>query len=271
MPTLDELESHLQSLLEIHLLKRLPGYKVEDGIAQQLAATLHRNLKDVAGVTLAPNLFVIVAPPSALTRWRARPRLLQELANALYIAGSEAGFHFTIKPNVTTTADINMSADDLRVVASFSDEGISATQEISLGASPDPAAGLQAGNAFLIVGGSRIIPLSRSVVNIGRRLDNHIIIDDPRVSRAHAQLRIVKDQFVVFDLNSSGGTFVNGQRTNQSVLHPGDVISLAGVSLIFGQELPAASSPNEGQTEPVSSGSDDPQPASPRKKNDTTK
>jgi pSer/pThr/pTyr-binding forkhead associated (FHA) protein len=65
-------------------------------------------------------------------------------------------------------------------------------------------------------------------------------------------LRIVRDRFVLFDLNSSGGTFVNGHRTDQSVLYPGDVISLAGVSLIFGQDLPAGRTPGEGQTEPGS-------------------
>jgi pSer/pThr/pTyr-binding forkhead associated (FHA) protein len=43
---------------------------------------------------------------------------------------------------------------------------------------------------------------------------------------------------VLFDLNSTGGSFVNGQRTSQTVLYPGDVISLAGVALIFGQDNP---------------------------------
>jgi pSer/pThr/pTyr-binding forkhead associated (FHA) protein len=93
-------------------------------------------------------------------------------------------------------------------------------------------------NAFLIVEGVKVFPLTAPVVNIGRRLDNQLIIDDPRVSRNHAQLRSIKGRYVVFDLNSTGGTFVNGQRTSQSVLYPGDVISLAGVALIFGQDNP---------------------------------
>ncbi len=76
------------------------------------------------------------------------------------------------------------------------------------------------------------------MVNIGRRLDNDLLVDDPRVSRHHAQLRAIKNRYVLFDLNSSGGTFINGQRTSQTVLYPGDVISLAGVSLIFGQDAP---------------------------------
>jgi pSer/pThr/pTyr-binding forkhead associated (FHA) protein len=41
---------------------------------------------------------------------------------------------------------------------------------------------------------------------------------------------------MIFDLNSTGGTFVNGKRVTQSMLYPGDVISLAGVPLIYGQE-----------------------------------
>ena len=95
-------------------------------------------------------------------------------------------------------------------------------------------------NAFVIVEGVRVFALTEPVVNIGRRLDNTLVIDDPRVSRNHAQIRAIKGRFVLFDLNSTGGTFVNGQRANQSVLYPGDVISLAGVSLIFGQDVPVA-------------------------------
>jgi pSer/pThr/pTyr-binding forkhead associated (FHA) protein len=93
-------------------------------------------------------------------------------------------------------------------------------------------------NAFLIIEGVKVHPLKEAVINIGRRLENHVVIDDPRISRNHAQLRAIKGRFVLFDLNSTGGTFVNGQRTSQTVLYPGDVISLAGVALIFGQDNP---------------------------------
>ena len=92
-------------------------------------------------------------------------------------------------------------------------------------------------NAFLIIEGLRVHPLREAVVNIGRRLENHVVIDDPRISRQHAQLRAIKGHFVLFDLNSTGGTFVNGQRANQTVLYPEDVISLAGVILVFGQDI----------------------------------
>ncbi len=94
-------------------------------------------------------------------------------------------------------------------------------------------------NAYLVLQGTRVIPLNRSFIKIGRQLDNHIILEDPRVSRSHAVIKVINDRFVIFDMNSTGGTFVNGQSTSQSVLYPGDVVSLAGVVFIFSQEMPA--------------------------------
>jgi pSer/pThr/pTyr-binding forkhead associated (FHA) protein len=103
----------------------------------------------------------------------------------------------------------------------------------------EPEQKAPAGFAYLILHGTRIIPLTQPLVKIGRQMDNHIILEDPRVSRTHAQLRLVNDRFVIIDMNSTGGTFINGQRTTQSVLYPGDVVSLAGVKFVFSQEAPA--------------------------------
>jgi len=93
-------------------------------------------------------------------------------------------------------------------------------------------------DAFVIIDGTRVIPLNQAVVNIGRRIENTLVLDDPRVSRTHAQLRAINSRYIIFDLNSTGGTFVNGERVNQCILYPGDVISLAGADLIYGQKNP---------------------------------
>jgi hypothetical protein len=93
-------------------------------------------------------------------------------------------------------------------------------------------------NAFLVIEGGRIHPLVKAVINIGRGLENHLVIDDLRVSRSHAQLRAIKGQFVLQDLDSTGGTFVNGRRILELILYPGDTISLSGVILAFRQEDP---------------------------------
>jgi hypothetical protein len=180
------------------------------------------------------------------------------MSKALQTAGFEAGFNFKTPPSIITTADTTMPAGEMRILASFATENSGETAGIPSGTEENGGVEAIPGSAFLILHGTKIIPLTQSVINIGRRLDNHIVIDDPRVSRNHAQLRAIKGRFVVFDLNSTGGTFINGQPANQSVLYPGDVVSLAGVTLIFGQDLPTASRSRETeQTAPGSSVSAD--------------
>ena len=96
---------------------------------------------------------------------------------------------------------------------------------------------------FLIVEGRRTVLLTRSIVTAGRSLDNDVIVNDSRVSRHHAQLRRRAGRYVIYDLGSSGGTFVNHDRVSECLLQPGDVISLAGVQIIYGEDALDAAGP----------------------------
>jgi len=73
-------------------------------------------------------------------------------------------------------------------------------------------------------------------VRIGQNKENDLVINQPQVSQEHAQLRLVNGQYTVFDLNSTEGTFINGVKVSQSLLSPGDVISLGGLPVVFGIE-----------------------------------
>ena len=237
MTNLNVLEARLQSLIEVRLMSILPGYKVEDLIIQKLAAAVQSNLTVLDDDTqLAPNVYTLIVHPQAAARWQ-NTDLLSTLLQAIQTAGQESGLRFASPPTITITTDDSLSAEDARVMASNRVEPMTDTKGppiendgVEEDAMPE--------NAFLIIEGVKVFPLKLPVVNIGRRLDNQLVIDDPRVSRNHSQLRAIKGRFVLFDLNSTGGSFVNGQRTSQSVLYPGDVISLAGVALIFGQDNP---------------------------------
>jgi pSer/pThr/pTyr-binding forkhead associated (FHA) protein len=90
-------------------------------------------------------------------------------------------------------------------------------------------------DAFLVLEGIKVVPLAQAIINIGRRFENQIAIDDPRVSRFHARLCAVDGRYVLFDLDSSGGTYVNGARISKSILYPGDEISLAGFAMVYRQ------------------------------------
>jgi len=235
---LNELESRLQTLVEVRLLSVLPGQKVEDLVIQKLASAMQGNLITLDdGSLIAPNVYTIIVNPKSTSNWR-ESKLLETLIAVLKTVGEEAGYKFSSVPTITISTDKSLSFMDANVMASQRVEPMAETK-----GNPNENATSREGehipeNAFLIIEGVKVFPLKSSVINIGRRLDNQLVIDDPRVSRNHAQLRAINGRFVMFDLNSTGGTFVNGQRANQTVLYPGDVISLAGVALIFGQDNP---------------------------------
>lgn len=239
---LREIERKLQNLIEIDLLNVLPGRKVEDVVIQKLAAVIQQDsLQSGNGTITAPDVFTLILNPQTAAKWQDH-KLLDVVLNSITSVAQEAGLKFAIAPTITITADEKISENGAEVLASHRMGSMAETN-----ATPLDTGALDSGdkipeNAFLIVEGVKVYPLNLPVINIGRRLDNQLVIDDPRVSRNHAQLRAIKGRFVVFDLNSTGGTFVNGQRTSQSVLYPGDVISLAGVALIFGQDNPPSRS-----------------------------
>lgn len=240
MLKLEQLEAKIQKLVEDQLAGILPGLKLEDRVIQRLATAVRENIvqqKDDRAI--APNEFVLIVSPETSAMWR-EPSTIDALKNIIITASRDVGLKFVTQPTIKITTDDSFSAEEIKVVASHKLEPVGDTQgmQTSTGNEESDEADNIPENAFLIVEGVKVHPLTESVVNIGRRLENQLVIDDPRVSRNHAQLRAIKGRFVLFDLNSTGGTFVNGQRTSQTVLYPGDLISLAGVALIFGQDNP---------------------------------
>jgi len=70
-------------------------------------------------------------------------------------------------------------------------------------------------------------PLGEGSVVLGREAFNDIVVYDPEVSRRHAQISLQEGRYIIEDLGSTNGTFVNGRRVNSPVpLHNGDVIEM---------------------------------------------
>lgn len=255
MLRLDQLEAKIQRLVEDQLAGILPGVKLEDRIIQRLAMAVRENIvQQKDDRVIAPNEFTLIVSTDTSPMWK-EPSTVEALRKIIVTAARDVGLRFTTQPNIIITTDDSFSAEEIRVIASHRLEPVADTQGMQMSTTNDE---IEAGdnipeNAFLIIEGVKVHPLNQPVVNIGRRLENQLVIDDPRVSRNHAQLRAIKGRFVLFDLNSTGGTFVNGQRTSQTVLYPGDVISLAGVALIFGQDNPPPR-PDLANTAPLESG-----------------
>lgn len=70
-------------------------------------------------------------------------------------------------------------------------------------------------------------------LSIGRRDTNDVVIEDLSVSGHHAKIDSMEDRFVLIDLQSKNGSFVNEQLINSHWLQDEDVISIGGHTLVF--------------------------------------
>ncbi|MEZ5361730.1 MAG: FHA domain-containing protein [Bryobacterales bacterium] len=80
-------------------------------------------------------------------------------------------------------------------------------------------------------------------VTIGRRLDNHITISDPSVSRYHCQIVQLGGGLRVVDLGSQNGILINENAVQQGSLSHGDVLSIGGAKLVIEAVQPRPNAP----------------------------
>lgn len=233
---LARLEARLQTLIEGSAARFFPFNATPSELAPHLITALRSGAKTRSdGRRIAPNLFTLSVHPGQEDALQSDPLLLQSLGRILVETGEEEGLTFLDPPVLRIVSNSEIPPQGIHVAARINLVQIDETTDLEVGSETNNGAAIP-DNAFLIVNGTEVFPLVQTVVNIGRRQDNQLVIDDPRVSRVHAQLRAVKGRFILFDLDSTGGTFINDQRVVQGTLYPGDVISLAGVPLVFGQD-----------------------------------
>jgi hypothetical protein len=95
------------------------------------------------------------------------------------------------------------------------------------------ARGARRPRAVLKLGGKRLV-VGDSGVTLGRSRSSDVMIDDPNVSRAHAEIRAHGSSWVLTDTGSTNGTRLNGRRVTQAeVLAPGDEIEVGTTTLTF--------------------------------------
>jgi DNA-binding response OmpR family regulator len=103
-------------------------------------------------------------------------------------------------------------------------------------------------NVFLIIN-KQIVALNHDIVRLGRHLDNDVVLHEDAISRFHAEIRHEKGSYILYDQKSTSGTFVNNQRIEHCVLNSGDVISLAGLSIMFVNNSPRYVNQTSGVTQ----------------------
>jgi pSer/pThr/pTyr-binding forkhead associated (FHA) protein len=73
-------------------------------------------------------------------------------------------------------------------------------------------------------------------VSLGRHAQHDIVIDDEQVSGLHAVIEWSGDRWVLSDINSRNGTFVNGVRATRAPLNAGDLVQVGQTQLRFQAE-----------------------------------
>ena len=242
---LDRIEARIKKLIEEKLVEVVTGQRSNESLISRLLSAMKDNLKqEQEGSVIAPDQYILHVNPEDLLNWQTRQEGLDQIAVLLQEQGALEGFVFPDEPSVTILSDPKTSKNEYTIIAIFSQPKPALPNTTAM----PPSEPIELSNripegAYLIVRGSKNFPLEKMVINIGRHSENDLVLNDLHISRHHAQLRVINQNYVLFDVGSTGGMFLNGKKTTQATLQSGDVIRIGRTNLIYVQE-----SPSEGPT-----------------------
>jgi hypothetical protein len=247
---LQSFERRLGGLVEGAFAKVFKGDVQPAEIAQALARETDNN-RNVMGhdkVTV-PNEFVVELGDhdhERLAEW-AEP-LGNELATMVREHAAERGYSFVgpVAVGFAHVEDLDTGRFRVRSLVQSAAGGGDAAQVVDSGP-PMPAATPIPGRPRLVLSPkgtatsgspesrseSRSFVLEQAVTTLGRARDCDLTIDDPGISRRHAEVRVTHDDTEIIDLGSTNGVRVNGALLARAVLHDGDRIDLGSTVLTF--------------------------------------
>lgn len=238
MNQLDGIEKRIRNLFETGS-SILTGSDQSSLLIHRLCEALQSHFsEDKSQQTSGVPFFEIIVSPKTFKLWQSQSDWEKSVLEIITATAAEFNLHFTSPPQLVLTSRNSIAEDDVLVLVSTPAWVAEETGAFSL----QPEIGVQVGkedsssHACLILHGDKVVPLTKSVINIGRKQNNQIVINDLRISRTHAQIRRIQEKYVIFDVGSTGGTYVNSTRINQQDLRTGDVISLAGYTMIYTED-----------------------------------
>lgn len=165
------------------------------------------------------------------------PTLAGELATFLIGHASEHGYDLVARPHVTFGVHADLKLGRFRVSAQMTSPPAEKTHvpESPLPeVSPTPAPrGFEALATVTVSDVQHDVALKGDRVDIGRLAESGICLSDANVSRAHATFVREGIGWAIQDLDSTNGTFLNGERIERESLKNGDRIQVGATELIY--------------------------------------
>lgn len=205
----------------------------------EIASALQRELDDRAAIvargrTMVPNEFTVTLGEHDHTRLDVyREALSSELADMVSEHAEEQGYAFIGPVSVAIERDDELDTGRFNVR--------SAAVAGATGRTQDTVSHAGAATPWVEVG-STTYALARPTTRIGRGPEADLRIDDPGISRNHAELRRSGGDVTVVDLGSTNGVVVDGDRVEQARLRDGSRIQLGSTTLIFHDQRPGGRS-----------------------------
>jgi Protein of unknown function (DUF3662)/FHA domain len=214
-------------------------------LARKLAKEMQDNQTRSISHTYVPNQFTVWLSPQDREHFEGyEDGLKKELSDYLLEHARTEGLALVTRPTVDFETDERLSLGEFGIQAQLvqpPEEELPDWPEEAPSAgdfghtmvySPDRSARkLEApprpGARAMLVGADKRTVLSGSRLLIGRSRDCDVTVEDPNVSRRHAELRNEDGRWIITDLGSTNGIKVNGRRVEQAALEPGD-------ELVFG-------------------------------------
>lgn len=199
----------------------------------EIAAALNREADNSAQILsrdrrLIPNRYHVELSPTDLERLRAVGSLDQELVSMLQDHAAGQSYVFTGPVSVDLEESEELTTGRFRV-RSKSEAGVSGAAT-----APSTDTEVHRAGAFLVLNGQNL-PLTPPGILIGRANDADLRLDDPGVSRRHAEVRVIETatgpRVSLHDLGSTNGVLVNGKRVEQATLADGAAIRIGNTTL----------------------------------------
>lgn len=234
--TLDIVENHLQVLIENRISRWFTPHTPLSSLdlSQRVVGAIRDCiLLDNHTPQTAPDIITIQAHPFQASDIWNDAELISELKRSIKKAVQQAGMQFEQEPELLVESNELLSLNEIDVHAAYHTGVVDQTQLVA--SNHENNGHKRAENAFLITKENKIKSLEDYMFTIGSGPENDFQIIDPMVEKQHAQLRLIGEHYVVFDLDTLYGTFVNQQQIRQQTLHPGDVITFGSTRIIYGE------------------------------------